>query len=270
MRVTILGSGSAGNCTLVETKTTRVLIDAGLSAKQVRLRMKAMGRDVGKIDGVVITHAHGDHSAHAQSYAQAFCTNVYMTESTRRNVRFHAEAALRVYGANSAFEVGDLAIEPHAVPHDAPQVALRMRDEHCCVGLATDLGEVEASLVDHLKACDVLMIESNYDDDMLTRGPYPEHIQRRVRGRLGHLDNLHTAELLRELTARTHTVVLMHLSKKNNTEEVARAVAQDALSTKDIDLYLAQQDSPMSVPLSRTLTLNYGLDASERNSTCSI
>lgn len=217
--------------------------------------MKSLTRELPHIDAVVVTHAHGDHSAHAASYAQAFGAPIYMTEPTRRNVRFHAESSPRVYGAEAAFAIGNIEIQPCGVPHDAPQVALRFSAEGESAALVTDLGEVETKLVDHLHGVDILMIESNYDDDMLTCGPYPQHIQDRVRGRFGHLDNLHTAELLREISERTHTVVLMHLSKKNNTEEVARAVARDALSRKQVELSIAQQDTPTEIGRMQQLSL---------------
>lgn len=252
LRVLVLASGSGGNVTLVETATTRILVDAGLPVRALDERLRAAGRpshEEARVDAVVITHAHGDHAGYASAYGQALGAPVYATEATSRAIRFRAGVRKRVFGAAAPFDVGDLEVRPLPVPHDAPQVALVLATAGARVGLVTDLGEVPDALPAHLAGCGTVLVESNHDAELLARGPYPAWLRARVGGRLGHLENRQTAALLRALDERTRHVVLMHLSEKNNTPERARAVAEDALAGRAVSVSLATQRAPLEVPV---------------------
>lgn len=245
VRITVLGSGSSGNATLVEAGGTRILVDAGLRPRTVRKRARAaLGITLGALDGIVVTHAHCDHAAHASSCGEVFGAPVYLSESTRRGIRFRHEPRVRVFGARAAFRIGAIDVHPLPVPHDAPNVALVFSHLGAKAGMVTDVGCVTHQLVDHLRGCSAVFVESNYDPHLLLHGPYPEEIQRRVRGGTGHLSNGQTAELLRALDRRTETVVLMHLSERNNLPELARDVATDALSKRGVTLRIANAVSP--------------------------
>lgn len=248
MRITVLGSGSSGNATLVEAGETRLLVDAGLAPKTVRDRARAaLGLSLDRLDGVVVTHAHADHAAHAASCGRVFDAPVYLSEPTRRGVRFRSEPHIRIFGQRAAFRVGTVEIHPLPVPHDAPQVAVVIAHAGARAAVVTDVGRVTGPLVDHLRGCGTVLVESNYDPDMLAFGPYPPSIQRRIRCGTGHLANAETAELLRALGPETDQVVLMHLSEKNNRRDLAHGCAMDALAGRSVRLSVADPVRPTTV-----------------------
>jgi len=239
VRLTILASGSAGNALVVETGRTRVLCDAGLPLKILAGALEAAFGAVPRFDAVLVTHAHGDHAAHAGRTAAMLDVPLWMTEATRRSIRVPATVRTRVFGAKASFDIGDLAVHPLPVPHDAPQIALVFEAGRARAGLATDLGEVPPSLAEHFATCDTVLIESNYDPDMLDRGPYPVSLRRRIASARGHLSNAQCAGLLRALSPATRRVVLMHLSEHNNQAALAREIASDALGLRDVSLEVA-------------------------------
>ena len=251
MRVTILASGSAGNALVVESAGARVLVDAGLTLKVLFAGLTEAFGDVPRFDAVVVTHAHGDHAAHAGRTAVALDAPLWLTQATRRCIRLPAEARTRVFGPRAPFDVGDIEVRPLGVPHDAPQVALVLDDGHARVALVTDLGEVPDGLVDHVAGADVLLAESNHDLDMLRRGPYPESLRRRIASREGHLSNPQCAELLRALGPATRRVVLMHLSEQNNRPELALTHAQEALAGRDVVLSVAPRRGLLQLEVER-------------------
>jgi len=258
VRITVLASGSGGNVTLVETGTTRILVDAGLNARELGVRLASIEPAAAspleraaprKIDAIVLTHAHGDHIAHAGAYAQRFDAPVYLTEATARSLRMPSGVRTRVFGAKSAFDIGDLELRPLPVPHDAPQIALVFAHDGQAVGLVTDLGAVPDSLADHLRGCGTVLMESNHDRAMLAAGPYPDFLKRRIASGVGHLENRQCAELLRALSPATRHVVLMHLSKTNNSAALAREIAEDAVRGRSVLVHVAEQDTPVRVPI---------------------
>lgn len=248
MRITVLGSGSRGNATLVETATTRVLVDAGLSVRQVRLRAAAAGcAPLDEVHAVVLTHGHGDHVSQARSYAKEWDAPVFLTEATRRNPHLKALQGPRVFGASAPFAIGDLSLSPHPIPHDAPQVALIFEAAGRRAALVTDLGEVPPSLLAHLRGVPTLLLEANYDPTMLAAGPYPPALQDRIASGVGHLSNGQCAEALRVLAPSLREVVLMHVSQKNNDDASARGAAAEALAGTGAVLRVARQGEPLTV-----------------------
>lgn len=252
VRITVLGSGSGGNATLVETATTRILIDAGLTQRALMTRLaslEASDRAPAKIDAIVLTHAHGDHIAHAGAYALRFDAPVFLTEATARSLRMPSGVRTRIFGSKTAFDLGDLELRPLPVPHDAPQIALVLAHGGRAAGLVTDLGAVPDGLASHLRDCTTVLIESNHDGERLANGPYPDYLKRRIASGVGHLENRQCAELLRALSPTTRHVVLMHLSQTNNSAALARSVAEDALRGRPVQVHVAQQDAPIRAPL---------------------
>jgi phosphoribosyl 1,2-cyclic phosphodiesterase len=241
MRVRVLASGSGGNLSLYESDGFSLLVDAGLDPGGLASRLRSVGADYLEPDALVVTHGHADHCAHARDFAERAGVPTFMTDATLRGLKIRNARNIRPYSAREGFVVGPFEVRPCAVSHDVPQVALRISAGDRAALIATDLGEVPPDLLSLLEGVSVAMIESNHDRDMLERGPYPRFLKRRVASARGHLSNDQCHELLRRLPASVDTVVLMHLSEKNNRPDVALACAADALSDRPTTLLAARQ-----------------------------
>src|SRR6266849_6792255 len=238
--VSVLASGSRGNCALVASSTTRILVDAGLSGRETFKRLKALGERTEDISAILITHEHSDHVSGLQRLAKKLDVPVFMTVPTRhawsRAVR-DAEGAIpelrksEQFSAGRGFRVGDIEVMPFTIPHDAADpVGFTFRAEGVKVGFATDLGYMPVSVRDHLRGCSVLVMESNHDVEMLRSGPYPWSVKQRVMSRVGHLSNESLAEFFsNDYDGVAEYLILAHLSEQNNHPEIARAAAEQAL-----------------------------------------
>src|SRR3984957_19198387 len=224
LRVTILGSGSSGNCTLLETDTTRLLVDAGLGKKETLGRLAAVGRDVDRLDGIVISHEHSDHIGSLAQVLGQWRTTVYLNEATHTEVmRILPETShkrldrVEHIRAGQRFIVGDIEVSPFSIPHDAVDpLGFTFRANGTKVAIVTDLGYLPELVKVHLRESDCLMLESNHDLEMLKGGPYPWHIKQRVMSRTGHLSNHTVSEFLADaegFDAHARFVVLAHLSE---------------------------------------------------------
>jgi phosphoribosyl 1,2-cyclic phosphodiesterase len=249
MRVRILASGSGGNLSLYESDGFSLLVDAGLDPGGLAARLRSVGAGYSQPDALVVTHGHADHCAHARSFADAGIPT-YMTDATMKVVRPSSGRGVHRYSPREPFRVGPFTLTPCAVSHDVPQVALRVESAGCAAVIATDLGEVPSELRALLVGAQLAMIESNHDREMLERGPYPRFLKRRVAGPRGHLSNAQCAELLRVLPSSVDTVVLMHLSEKNNRPDVALDCAADALADRPTRLLAARQYDRQQLDLS--------------------
>jgi phosphoribosyl 1,2-cyclic phosphodiesterase len=235
MRLAVLGSGSAGNATCVEGGGARILLDAGFSCKELGARLRSVGVEPHRLDAIVITHEHADHIRGAALFSQTYRVPLYCTAATFRAAGL-ARAGVHGHGVfehvavepGTPFEVGGLRLLPFPVPHDAVDtVGYAVECEGERFGYATDLGHDSPPVREALVDCDVLMLESNHDVEMLRQGPYPQVIKDRVLGRHGHLDNGTAATLLCDVsTERTRRVILAHLSRTNNRPELALQAAR--------------------------------------------
>lgn len=225
MRIFVLGNGSSGNCLLVEADGERLLVDAGIGPTRAAERMRGLGADLVTQRpplGVLVTHEHGDHSAHALPLARALRAPVLSHAGV---VRATSRVEVQTFTPGRTFALGPFVVESLLVPHDAVQVALRISAGDRRFGLATDLGEVTRELGAFLRGCDLVFLESNYCPRLLDEGPYPPQLKRRIGGRLGHLANEQAAELARSLEdSRVSRLVLLHLSRVSNTPQRAREV----------------------------------------------
>jgi phosphoribosyl 1,2-cyclic phosphodiesterase len=238
LKVTILASGSGGNATLFEAGGTRVLVDAGIGLRALTERLG--GPDGGGLpQAIVLTHEHKDHFGQCLRLSRKLKIPIYASEATARVPLLHGRAGVHVFGMREPFAIGALTLSPLPLPHDAAQVALVVEGGGRRAALVTDLGEVPPALTAHLAGCDVALIESNHDEEMLRRGPYPAFLKRRVASARGHLSNVQAQALLRALPRETHTVVLMHLSLTNNRPELALETARDALGGRATRLLAA-------------------------------
>ncbi|MEM9193556.1 MAG: MBL fold metallo-hydrolase [Myxococcota bacterium] len=250
MEVVVLGSGSRGNAYLFRSGGTSVLVDAGVPPKALRARFHDATGDELRLDAVVLSHGHNDHAGCAEATARAFEAPLYMTRSTERALRPASDIRVKLFAPRAGFRVGALDLFPLPVPHDAPQVALVVEHDGRRAGLATDLGHVRADLVGHFSGCSTVLIESNYDPQLLACSPYPASVQDRVSSHRGHLSNGQAAGLIRQLDRGLRTVVLVHLSEQNNEPELAAACVKDALQGRRIDIRVARGSQPLRVPVS--------------------
>jgi phosphoribosyl 1,2-cyclic phosphodiesterase len=233
MRFVPLGSGSGGNATLVELGSMRLLVDAGLSARVLAQRLRGLGVEPESVDAILLTHEHTDHVRGAELFSRRHGVPVAAFHETLEamncsHVHFAAWIPLSDNGGD---RVGEVDVESFAVPHDAARpVGFVLQGAGLRIGIATDLGHVTTLVRERLRGCQVLMLESNHDEEMLRDGPYPWHIKQRVAGRMGHLSNADAAVLLRQVVDEScRSVVLAHLSEKNNRPELARRSAAAAL-----------------------------------------
>ena len=258
--VTVLASGSAGNCTVVSSSRTRLLVDAGLSCRELLRRMLLCGEDSPAIDAILITHEHTDHIGGLRVLAKRLKIPIYLTGATYQAYQKFARDysgkrvsfdRLELFSSGRRFEVGDITIMPFTIPHDAVDpVGFTFKCDGIKIGICTDLGYLPANVRDHLRACHVLMIESNHDLEMLRGGPYPWSVKQRVMSQVGHLSNSKLAEFLtRDYDGSAEFLILAHLSEQNNHPEIARTTAERALGEQRSLLHnrlmLAAQHEPL-------------------------
>jgi phosphoribosyl 1,2-cyclic phosphodiesterase len=232
VRVFVLGSGSSGNCIVVEADGERIVIDAGIGPTRAAERMRLVGTDLITARaplGLVITHQHGDHAAQAGPLGRALRAPIFVHSGIPVG-RVSPKLEVRRYVPGRAMVLGPFTVEALPVPHDAPHVAVRVSAGSRRVAIATDVGHVTRDLRGFLSACDLVMLESNYCPSMLASGPYPPRLRARVAGPLGHLANDQAAQLARQLEdTRVARLALIHLSRANNSPERALDVVASAV-----------------------------------------
>jgi phosphoribosyl 1,2-cyclic phosphodiesterase len=246
LRFRVLGSGSAGNATLVEGGGARVLLDAGLGPRSLAERLQSAGVDPASLDAVFVSHEHGDHARGAAAFSAKWGVPLALTRGTFRAAGF-TEAKLPAWDEVAPGEtrtIRRLTLRAVAVPHDAASpLAFVATAGAVSFGHATDLGHLSRGLVEALRGCAAVLLESNYDPAMLRDGPYPWSLKERILGPLGHLSNGDVGRLLEKgLGEACRHVVLAHLSRKNNHPELALQAAEEALGRagrRDVKVALA-------------------------------
>jgi phosphoribosyl 1,2-cyclic phosphodiesterase len=221
--MTSLGSGSQGNCTLIEDASTCILVDLGFTLKETEKRLQRIGRAAADISAILVTHEHSDHIQGVAAFARKHKTPVFLTPGTYDKKRMGVIPNLNMVNCHRAFDVGSLAIEPVAVPHDAREPCQYViSSAGVSVGVLTDLGHITPHVERHYEQCDALLLECNHDLQMLADGPYPYHLKQRVGGAHGHLNNNQAAGLLRMINVpRLQHLVISHISGKNNAPKLA-------------------------------------------------
>ena len=237
MRVSILASGSGGNACVVESGRTRVLVDAGLSARELERRMAARGIAPETIRGIFITHEHGDHSSGALVFSARWQCSVFTTAGTAAAIGLEGNLFspfVRIEAGRDG-RVGDIGFRAFATPHDANEsVAYAFEEAGARVVIASDLGRAEDGFVDFLRDATTLLLEFNHDEDMLRDGPYTWPLKKRISGGWGHLSNRQSAEAVRESAGeRLKRVVATHLSRTNKVPTLALAALAEALERAD-------------------------------------
>ena len=259
MELCSIASGSSGNCICVGSDNTHLLIDAGISGKRVEAGVQSLDLKCEELEGILITHEHIDHIAGLGVLARRYGLPMYGTAGTidailhTKSVGKVDETLFHVVEPEIDFEIGDLTIEPIAISHDAADpVAYKIRQPGKSVAVITDLGTYDDAIVSKLQGLDVLLLEANHDVNMLQVGPYPYPLKQRILGDRGHLSNERSGHLLGEvLHDEFKAVVLGHLSKENNYEELAYETVRLEVQNgdnpyrgDDFPMYVAKRDTP--------------------------
>ena len=247
MRVCVLGSGSSGNCTYVEHGLTRLLVDAGLRAKEIVRRLAILGVEPETLSGILISHEHHDHVHGAAAMARKFKIPVFISaralQFSPASLQHAVHIAIR---ADLPVQIGAFTVTPFSTPHDSVDpLAFSFRAGNARACIVTDIGFISDNVRERISKTDLLVIESNHDLEMLRTGPYPWSLKQRVMGNFGHLSNEALAFFLSEYFDGTErTVMLTHLSSKNNHPQLAYVSATRALEkkSKNTDLHISLQD----------------------------
>lgn len=248
MRFAFLGSGSRGNALVVSSGKTRLLVDCGFSAAETERRLQRLGLSPSGLTAVVITHEHADHVKGALRFAQRHDLPLWMTPGTWHAMGVPAGPRLELFSPHEAFAIGDLGLEPYPMPHDAREPCqFVFSDGAWRLGLLSDTGHVTAYMRSMLDSCDALLLECNHDDRLLSEGPYPASLKRRVSGPLGHLSNLEAAGLLSVIDVSTlQHIVATHLSETNNRPVLARTALAGALGCETDWVTVADQEEGLA------------------------
>lgn len=234
LKFAVLGGGSKGNATYVEAGSSRLLIDAGFSGRELESRLAALGVEPGQLTAILLSHEHGDHIRGAGVLSRRHHLPLLLNKATLAAAgrELGKPVAIQEFTTGRSFTCGDFQIHPFALSHDAAEpVGFLLRAGGRTLGHCTDLGVVSRLVRHRLSGCQALVLECNHDPEMLRQGPYPPALQQRVSSRQGHLANHETATLLTELLhAELRQVVLSHLSATNNTPELALKAVKQALN----------------------------------------
>lgn len=244
MAVCVLASGSKGNAIYVSDGHSAILVDAGLSGREIERRLSSRGLRVENLSALVLSHEHADHVQGVGVLSRRYRLPVYSTRKTAEAAYRLGKVAKTVYfECGSTFRIADLEIHPFSLSHDAEDpVGFTIRSNGLKLGIVTDLGVVTSMVREHLKGCHALILEANHDDDMLLNGPYPWPLKQRIRSRVGHLSNTDSSTLLGELLHdRLQHVILAHLSEVNNTPEEALRTVAPALTGTPAKVHVALQ-----------------------------
>jgi len=270
VKFTILGSGSAGNCAYLETGETRILVDAGFSTRQIRLRLASIGRTPESLSAILLTHEHSDHISGLLGLADKLHIPVYCNRGTQDGAiwsfkekwskktnlalenadTFKSKIDWRLFETGASFEVGDVGIETFSIPHDAQDpVGFVLRTVAGNVGLATDLGHVTKLVLERIRVANVLVLESNHDVKMLQNCPRRSWaLKQRILGRHGHISNVTAAETVAQImSSGLRQLYLAHLSRECNTPELAQNIMAEQLfqiGARHVELHVAGQDVP--------------------------
>ncbi len=222
----VLASGSKGNAILIGSDSTRIMLDAGLSARELSKRLEGAGFAAEQLDALIISHEHQDHVLGAGPLSRRYDLPVYLTQGTLEHLppKVGQLASTQVFRSGVSFRIGDLLIHPFAICHDAREpVGFVFEHNGSRMGVCTDLGVVTQLVRSRLQGCHGLIIESNYDPERLKNGPYTWSLKQRIAGSHGHLSNSDTIGLLRDIHHPGLRAVLMaHLSETNNDPALVR------------------------------------------------
>ena len=243
-----LGSGSKGNCIFVGSSTTKILIDAGLSFKQIKERLESININIEEIDAVVITHEHSDHIRGVEVLSKQLNIPILANSDTAKAMCDVMDIIpkFKIFSTGETFEFGDIVFHPFSIQHDTVDpIALTVQIDDIKIGICTDLGFATSLVKTHLKGCHYLYIESNHEPSMVHASSRPQVYKQRVLGRQGHLSNQSCAELLKEIYHKNlKRIYLAHLSEECNHPQVALNHSREFLKPylEELSITIAYQD----------------------------
>jgi phosphoribosyl 1,2-cyclic phosphodiesterase len=251
----VLASGSSGNCTLIRNSGSALMIDAGLSAKEIKRRMETAEGSLDEVTGVCISHEHSDHVAGLATLHQQHQIPIYANRGTSEGMQRRTglkDVPCRIFSTGQAFTVGSFTVEPFSVPHDAYEpVGFIISTDGVKIGVVTDMGIATNLIRDRLRECRALVVESNHDVALLRDSRRPAHLKQRIMSRQGHLSNDAAAELLTDIAGpHLDTVFLAHLSEDCNRGEIALKTTRRALAKaghEHVNVQLTYQDKASEV-----------------------
>ncbi len=251
VQLTILGSGSNGNCAYLETAETRILIDAGFSARQTRARLASIGRAPEGLTGILITHEHSDHISGLLGLSSKLNIPIYCNRLTRECIEYQFQSRFdcRVFSTRESFEVGDVVVDTFDIPHDASDpVGFLVHTPAGNIGFLTDLGHATKLVLERVRAANVLVLETNHDLKMLQDSSRPWSLKQRIAGRHGHLSNDDAADAAEEImSADLRHLYLGHLSRECNSPALAHRVIHDRMQkigANHVQVELTSQSAP--------------------------
>ena len=223
MKLSVLASGSSGNCYYIENKDSAVLVDAGISCKQINERLAGLGKTCDKIKGIFITHEHSDHTKGADVFARHYNIPIFATEDTINSSSLCSNIKLiNSIKNNELVKLAGMEIQAFSKSHDASDPVSYTISNGKKISIITDVGKTCSKVIDHVSDSDLLCIESNHDEMMLEQGPYPYYLKKRIKSEKGHLSNIQAALCcLEHSRPKTKQFVLCHLSSTNNTPALA-------------------------------------------------
>jgi phosphoribosyl 1,2-cyclic phosphodiesterase len=228
VQLTILGSGSSGNCAYLETADTRILIDAGFSLRQIRQRLATIGRAPEGLTGILITHEHSDHINGLTALSSKLGIPIYCNRDTKDGMEWQLKTKFdcHIFATGASFEVGDVVVDTFSIPHDAADpVGFLLHTTEGKIGFLTDLGHATKLALQRVRAANVLILEANHDLKMLQESGRPWSLKQRIAGRHGHLSNTDAADAAQEImSAELRHLYLGHLSRECNDPELAYQV----------------------------------------------
>ena len=251
-----LYSGSSGNSLFVETENTKVLVDVGLSCKKIEEALSTIEKDPNSIDAILITHEHSDHIKGLSTISHKFDIPVFATRETFDAMPTQTEKIsnknINYFYPDEKFNINDLEITPFSIPHDAANpCGFTINNEKHQLSIATDIGHMTNDIVKHLEGSELLLLESNYDTEVLKCCKYPFHLKARIAGSTGHLSNTMSGKTISYLlkNSNLNTAILGHLSKESNFPELAYQTVVDELlannyNTDSINLSVASRELP--------------------------
>ncbi len=248
IRFSLLSSGSKGNCLFISSPDAKIIVDSGLSVRELQRRLSTLGEDLDGLKAIFVTHEHHDHVSGVGVLARRLGVPIYMTEGTRRSLpkTVGKIADIREFESGDSIEVDGLTLNSFSISHDAADpVSYTVRSDNAQLGIATDLGHAPNLVKTRLAGSNALILESNHCPDMLRTGPYPEFLQQRIRSRHGHLSNADMSSLLSGLLHDgLEIVVLCHISEENNDRKTAHDFAQRVLKKHKAKVLVASQTKP--------------------------
>jgi phosphoribosyl 1,2-cyclic phosphodiesterase len=246
MRFRVLGSGSRGNATIIESGNTRVLVDNGFTLKEIEQRSSSVDFSLESLDAILVTHEHGDHIKGVGPLARRYQLPVYATHGTFRTGKCgKLDVCNTIKPHGETFRIGEMQIKPIPVPHDANEPCqFVFSSKNKKMGLLTDLGHITPLITEEFRQLDLLLLECNHDSQMLAEGPYPRSLQARVAGNHGHLNNFQAMSLLKEIqTEGLQQLVLGHLSEKNNHPEKVTQIIEEHCTFVSDRFSILKQDA---------------------------